>query len=427
MLNRRHSLAVIAALAALAGSVPALAQNAMTGGPQGEIGVKVGETNVLHVGVAAEAGYDSNVFYNDESAHSSAILRITPSLMLTNNGRDGAPRSAAIYTLGANLTYREYLSPDEQIRSQRAFIPSVVGTLSITGEKTRFQLGDTFVRGEEAPYIENGETIKRDTNQASATVGFSPGGGRITLSLRYTNVLDYFESAYTYASNMTHDGMVDVAWKWLPKTAIFLQGGAAFVHYLNPSAVPSPALQRDDSTQVRGMAGLRGLITAKTTLGLSLGYATAFYPAGSPNPSGVSNLAAQLDVGYMPTLLSRLGLTLAHGFRNSPVIGDYYDVDSAALAYNQSFGRLVAGVQSSFEYRRYKNYANIDPMTGMVTVVPRKDTLLNASVSLDYYIQRWFYAGASYGVALNRQQDDFTGTAVPYTKQLVFARLGIAY
>jgi hypothetical protein len=417
MLNgHRHSLAVIAALAALAGSVPAFAQNAMTGGPQGEIGVKVGETNVLHVGVAAEAGYDSNVFYNDDAAHSSAILRITPSIMMTNSGRDGKPHSAAIYTLGANLTYREYLNANEQIRSQRAFIPTFVGTLAINGEKTRFQLGDTFIRGEEAPYIEGGETIKRDTNQASATVGFSPGGGRITLSLRYTNVLDYFESAYTYASNMTHDGMIDLAWKWLPKTALFIQGGAARIHYLNPSDAPSPALARDDSTQVRGTAGLRGLITPKTTLGISLGYATAFYPAGSPDPSGVSNFSAQLDVGYLPTLLSRLGLTLAHGFRNSPVIGDYYQVETAALAYNQALGQLVAGAQGSFEYRQYQNFVDA-----------RKDTLFNAGISLDYYIQRWFYAGASYGVQLARQQDDSANTGVPYTKQLVFARLGIAY
>jgi hypothetical protein len=422
----RHSLAVVAALAGLASSTPARAQlqNAMAGAPAGDIGVKVGESTVLHVGVAAEGGYDSNVFYNDNGAQSSAMLRVTPSFLVTNNGRDGAPRSAAVYTLGANLTYREYLSDVESIRQQRAFVPVAVGTLAIDGPKTRFSLSDAFSRTEEAPYIENTETIKRDNNQLSALVGLSPGGGRLTFSLRYGNVLDYFESAYTYASNMTHDGMFDVSWKWLPKTAIYLQVAGSFVHYLKPGEVPPAGttaidLTRRDSTQFRALTGLRGLVTAKTTLGVGVGYATAFYSSGGSNPSGLSNLLAQIDLGYMPTLLSRIDLNLVHGFRNSAVIGDFYDLDSASLIYRQSLGQLVASVTGSFEYRRYHNYV-VDGMDA------RKDTLFNGGVTLDYFIQKWFYAGATYAAGLARQSGDNT-TAVPYTKQLVFARLGLAY
>ncbi|HXU81081.1 MAG TPA: hypothetical protein VN914_06775 [Polyangia bacterium] len=414
---------MIAALAGAGISTRAAAQNAMTGAPTGDIGVKLSETNTLHVGVAAEAGYDSNVFYNDQATQSSAIVRVTPSFMVTNNGRDGTARSAAVYTVGANLTYREYLNESENIRRQRAFVPTAVASLVLNGEKTRLNLGDMFTRTEDAPYFENGETIKRDSNQGTVGVGLSPGGGRITLSLRYTNVLDYFESGYSYASNMTHDGMIDGSWKWLPKTALFLQVGGALVRYLNPSAAPpTPALQRDNSTQVRALTGLRGLITPKTTLGVSLGYSTAFYPAGSPSPSGVSNILAQLEAGYMPTLLSKLGLTLTHGFRNSPVIGDYYDVDSATLALNYALGRLVATAQSSAEYRRYHNYVD-----AMGNNVPRKDALFGAGVGLDYYVQKWFYAGASYGIGLARQSGDNSGAAVPFTKQQVFARLGLAY
>src|SRR5205814_10107778 len=148
----------------------------------------------------------------------------------------------------------------------------------------------------------------------------SPGGGRFTFSRRYSNALDYFESQYTYASNMTHDGMLDISWKWLPKTALFLQGGAAYVHYFKPDAPGSTMTDpREDSTQVRGLLGLRGLLTPKTTLNLQAGYQTAFYqtssnPAARPttNPSGASNINALLDLGYLPTLQSRANLTLQH-------------------------------------------------------------------------------------------------------------------
>src|SRR6185436_16594746 len=146
MLKGRKSLIVIAALAGAGISTRAAAQNAMTGAPTGDIGVKLSETNTLHVGVAAEAGYDSNVFYNDQATQSSAIVRVTPSFMVTNNGRDGTARSAAVYTVGANLTYREYLNESENIRRQRAFVPTAVASLVLNGEKTRLNLGDMFTR-----------------------------------------------------------------------------------------------------------------------------------------------------------------------------------------------------------------------------------------------------------------------------------------
>jgi hypothetical protein len=417
---------VVAALVVLGSRTQAFAQvqSAMVGTPGGDIGIKVSETSVLHVGVAAEAGYDTNVFYNDQQATSSAILQVIPSFMVTNNGRDGNPRSAVVYTLGANLTYREYLNDNEDVRAQRAFVPRAVASLSINGEKTRLTMGDSFSRTEEAPYFPGGETIKRDNNQGGIGVGVSPGGGRLTFSLRYSNALDYFEggntSAYTYASNMTHDGMFDVSWKWLPKTALFLQAGGAYIHFLNPGTMGLQ--QRDDSTQVRGLLGLRGLVTPKTTVNLSLGYMTAFYPAGSASPSGVSNINGLLDVGYMPTLLSRLNLTLQHTFRNSPVIGDYYDLDSASLAASHMLGRLVGAANLSFEYRRYHNYAN--PVTG--DPIDRKDSLLGAGVSFDYFIQRWFFAGVTYRLGLARPSSN-DPAAVPYTKHQVLARLGLAY
>src|SRR5688572_9327237 len=87
----------------------------------GDIRVKLSDTNTLHVGVAAEAGYDTNVFFNDQARTDSAVLRVIPSFLITNNGRDGSARSAAIYSFGANLVYREYLNDDPNVRGQRAF------------------------------------------------------------------------------------------------------------------------------------------------------------------------------------------------------------------------------------------------------------------------------------------------------------------
>src|SRR4051794_32552534 len=100
MLTGSRKGLVIVALLILGSGATAFAQNgvgAMEGTPSGDIGVKLSETNTLHVGVAAEGGWDTNVFYNDTAPQGSAVLRIIPSFNITNNGRDGEARSVAVY------------------------------------------------------------------------------------------------------------------------------------------------------------------------------------------------------------------------------------------------------------------------------------------------------------------------------------------
>jgi hypothetical protein len=91
-------------------------------------GFRVGENTYLRLGVAAEAGYDTNVFYSDQNKVDSATLRVTPSIELTNANRDGTTPTMH-YSLAASLLYREYLKDDPTVREQRAFNPVVSGSL----------------------------------------------------------------------------------------------------------------------------------------------------------------------------------------------------------------------------------------------------------------------------------------------------------
>src|SRR3982751_5013885 len=66
--------------------------------PEGDIGVQLSESSVLHVGITAEAGYDTNVFYSDQSPVASAVFRLTPSLQMTNAPREpGMPTPPVVY------------------------------------------------------------------------------------------------------------------------------------------------------------------------------------------------------------------------------------------------------------------------------------------------------------------------------------------
>jgi hypothetical protein len=396
--------------------------------PPGTGGLRLGEGTYLRAGVAAEAGYDSNVFYNDENPQESATIRVTPSIELTNANREGNSPPLS-YSLAASLLYREYLKDEEAIREQRAFNPTFSGSLGYNkGSGVSFAISEQFTRLEEPPYQAGLPPITRDSNQAVAQVGLAPGGGRIQTVFRYTNTLDLFETdSFEYANRMGHDFMLDGSWRWLPKTALFLQVGAGYIQYLDDQA---EAAGKENSIPYRALAGLRGLVTPKLTINMSAGFADAVYDstpvAAAANPTGFSNLYTEVSLGYTPVTFTKLGLAYSHSFQDSPFIGDYYDLDAVSASIAQQLGAFVLTGGARYEFRRYKGLS--------VPAVPvsRNDHLIQTSIQADYFLQRWLYAGVGYAHLINRTTFDADSMMVnaqglDYTKHLIVGRLGITY
>jgi len=401
----------------------------------GDIGVRLSESSVLHVGVSAEAGFDSNVFYSSSNPVQSAMTRVVPTFILTNADRQtsfgptgnpvvaiehSAP-AAVMYSLSGSLEYREYLNSSDTVRSQRAFNPTLLGSLAFnTAQSLSLTLSDNFTRVVDPPYIESTDNITRDYNVGSAEVRFAPGGGRLTTTLRYTNFLDNYETArYKASSNMSHDLLLDQSWRWLPKTSLYLQGGVTVIHYLN--ADPS----KHDSLSYRVLGGARGLVTAKVSALLGVGYSNASYDGGVAGPTGAATLAAMAGIGYRASETQNVTLSYVHGFRNSPVIGSFYDLDAVALNVDQTIARrLSLGVLGRFEYRRYHGF-NVG-----TTAVNRNDNVVVGGAHLDFFVSRWFYAGIVYAMTLD------SGTVTPaipgvtgidYVKHQLLGRLGVLY
>jgi hypothetical protein len=397
------------------GSDPGYTGSIATRAPLGQqTGVKVSESSLLHVGIGAEGGYDSNVFYTDQNQIGAPLLRVTPFIELTNATREGAVPSGVYYDLSLNLQYREYLTDDPETRAQRAFNPSASGFVEMSsGRAFSFSLSDTFVRSEEPPYNESTAHITRDSNIASVQLKFAPGGGRLQGTLRYTNLLDVYETGgWDKANHMGHEGMLEMRWLWLPKTALYVQFSQGYIHYLESDS------GRSNSAPLRALAGLRGLLTDKVALNFGVGYANAFYSTGT-STSGLSNLAGLLELTYKPTLLTSLLLGYRHEFRNS-IIGNFADVDAVYFSLAQQIAsRISLGLHAKYELRRYK---------GLPGDVPRTDNYTQAGAQADYFVQEWLYAGIGYLLLLNRTDADTTlGGGVQYTKHLILGRLGFIY
>jgi hypothetical protein len=394
-------------------------------------GLKLGDEAILHAGVFADIGYDSNVFYGT-SQETSAVLHVTPRLELTNAERDGSVPGGAYYDLSAAVDRRQYLSSDDTITKQDAWNPTVAGTAQFSsGQTLSLSLSETFSRYQQAPYAvskdaaKNTELIITDDNMASASLHFAPGGGRLRVMLRYSNLINKYEKGYDTGSYMGNEGVLDVGWRWLPRTTVYAQVSQGAITYFNANA-SSPG-----SYPLRTLLGLRGLLTEKLAVNIAAGYSNAFYTSG-PNPSGFGNVGILAEVNYTMSLLSRAGFGYHHDFVNSPFVGAYYSMDAIYGAFQQMVAsRVVTYLYGRFENRRFGQIPNADQ--------GRVDNYVMGGVALDYMIGKFFQAGASYSLNLNRTATASTITTtsggvttttrseLDYTKHVLLFRLGLMY
>jgi len=457
-------VAVALAAAVLAGARAASAQEqGIAAGYQGpvikpiaptETGVTVSDGVYLHAGIGAEMGYDSNVFYQSSAVAQSVpgqqgivsapILRVVPFLEINNQVRGSGTPTGLFFDLAATLQYRHYFAENnsavDQSSLKNSFNPTISGLLDFSqAQRFGFSLIDTLARTEEAPYYAGAGPFVRTSNQGSAQVRWSPGGGRAQGVLRYSNRLDLFDSTGTlgqgqgitdlrYANSLTHEGMLDLSWRWLPKTALFFNGQVGFVHYLDPNAstvgvVPAPA--KSDSIPLHLRLGIRGLVTERTAVSLSLGYGTAFYE-NSINPAGFGQLSAGGDVVFRPTPITAVSVGYLHDFANS-IVGNFYYLDAVNLAFRQMIaGRITASALARYEYRRFSG----------VAINGRVDNFMQVGAAVDYYLKTWAYLGVGYSLFFNDSNFDgmpamstagTTPLSASYVKHQVFARIGVTY
>lgn len=396
-------------------------------------GVPLSDGALLHTGVSVEAGYDTNLFYNDDAKVGSALLRINPFADLTNTGRNGEAPTGLFYDLRAGLSYREYLTDQADIRRLRAFQPTASVNLEHnTGGAVAVGFSDTYARLQDAPYTRQpeGDLIIRDNNLASAQVRWAPGGGRLQGMLRLTNVIDWFETAALRpGDSMTNEAMLDLSWRWLPKTALYVQVRQGYINYFNHDDATASGLVapgeggKQSSFPLRAVVGVRGLITEKTSVSLAIGYQNAFYENGPSTTGFFGSTIGAGELLIMPLQTLRILFGLHHDFQNSVVGNFFYDDGVYASISHQVISRLTAQVWAGYDHRRYYG------LPAGPALDPRVDDTIQVAASLDYYIRPWSYVGATYSLTRNRSDyaPDQNLSGTNYTKQQIFAHVGLTY
>jgi hypothetical protein len=426
-MNRRLALSI--ALGALLAGRAALAQE-VTIGYQGlpykasgenNTGIQIADGVLLHSGIGLEAGYDTNVFYQDTDRHTSGIVRVLPYLDLTNATRTG-PAALLSFDIRAGLQYRRYLSDDPAITPFRnAWLPSAGASLNTnTGGQFGFGVADVFARIEDPPYQPNQPFILRYNNQASIEGRWAPGGGRLTSTLRYTNMVDLLDNTtYSYASSDTNTLTLDVAWRWLPKTAVFLDVRQGYVTYLNSDAA---AAGKYTSYPLYVTTGLRGLLTSTAAATLTLGYQNGFYSGPVSTGGFLGSSYLDVSLSWIPSALSRVVVGYRHDFQNS-IIGAFSLNDTVYASYVQQIaGRLALDLSGRYNHADFQGFVSVPG-----TVVPRTDNIYQVGISLDYFLRNWAYVGVGYSLQGDSSDYSLNGVSASYVKQLILARLGMTY
>jgi hypothetical protein len=430
-MNRRLALSIV--LGALLAGPVAFAQEEVTIGYQGlpykssgesNTGIQLAEGVLLHTGVGVEAGYDSNVFYAATNPQGSSIIRVMPFADVTNATRTGPVSKTLTFDLRAGLLYRHYFSEATDIQPySNAWNPNAGVSLNLGGGQLGFGIADVFARIEDPPYQGQNGVLERNNNQASAELRWSPGGGRLSSTLRFTNMVDIYSASYAYANAMTNTLMLDVSWKWLPKTAVFVNIQQGYVFYFNDNVTVTDVVNntmnmgKASSFPLYATAGLRGLLTEKTSGNLTLGYVNAFYASGASTGGFVGSTFADLNFALRPTQLSRVVLGARHDFLNSVISNFSYEDTIYASYVQQVAGRLALDLSGRFARLDYQGNF-VDPAQA-----GRIDHYWQLGATLDYFMRNWAYLGVGYSLLDNSSNI----AADSYLKQQVFARLGVTY
>jgi hypothetical protein len=440
-MNRRLALSI--GLGALLAGRVALAQEEVTIGYQGlpykatgeqNTGIQISEGVLLHAGVGAEFGYDTNVFYAHTNEVGSSIIRVMPFAEITNATRTGPVSQQLSFDARAGLQYRHYGNSDVSSTYKDSWNPNAGLTLGLGGAQFGFGIADVFARIEDPPYANPANSvngvptgappIQRTNNQASIEGRWAPGGGRLATTLRFTNMVNIYDNngqgTYSYANAMTNTLMLDVAWKWLPKTAVFLNVSQSFVNYLNEAQANLNNIHNSYPLYVT--TGLRGLLTEKTSAVLTVGYVNGFYSNGTSTGGFLGSTYLDLAFTARLTQLSRAVVGFRHDFVNAVISNFAYQETAYASYVQQIAGRLALDLSGRYAYYSYQGTPG-DPAQVTASGGNRVDNVFQVGASLDYFLRNWAYLGVGYALI-----DQLSNIPVnEYVKHQVFARLGITY
>lgn len=368
------------------------AQEALVEGP----GVQLGEGSVFHPSVSLETGYVSNVFYQDEDPTGAALMRLIGAFSIASQSHtpegemepvaetegevvEPPAPSQVDFRFGGQVILLGYLTDNEAAREQSDVGVALDGDVTFLPHgDVSFSVTDQFVRDTRPRNFESTGNLNRDFNHFSTGMMVQPQGRTISAGVRYSNIIDRFESdGAAFANRLQHLIALRGEWRLFPYTKFFADASYGFFGSLGDEELDGTGFH-SASNPLRVQAGVGTALTEVTTLRAYIGYANGFYDEG-PN---FSNAIGGAEFGYRYTEYGRLRLIADYNFQDSLQANFFRDY-SLLANLNQQFGLFVADLDAGVRIRAYRG---ISPAIGQPD---RDDVIGSAAFRLAYLLRDW--------------------------------------
>ena len=378
-------------------------------------GLRVGDFE-LHPGVGVELGWDSNVFYSDQTPLDSGLIRTTAHLdfstlsgeRLAGEGEGAESQTppsvdfrggvaAAFYGYFVNRV-QSNLEADANL--QLTIMPERPFSLTFT---------ENFGRAIR-PFTEPsavGNNYARVDNDAGVRLNFATVGGVLSGNLGYNFLLRYFEGdSFKYASYFTHRIGAGAAFRFLPQTALIYDFRLDMVDYFENTTVFSGSLL-SDSAMLRTRIGLNGAISNNVSAMILVGYAGGFYSEAAL--SEYDMVVGQAELRWKISETSQLALGYEGDYHNS-FVGGFRRRDRGYIN-----GQLMMGGSFLLGAEASAGLVDFGPQLsasgaplGAGGVSARSDIIAKASLFAEYRLTDWL--GLNGTVAYTGDFTDFVYT-----------------
>jgi hypothetical protein len=168
----------------------------------------------------------------------------------------------------------------------------------------------------------------------NATGEYTPGGGALILTLGYGYFYDWYDHTTFFKDGTLDNGRhlprLRLSWKFLPKTAVFIEGEAQITHF-NSIPYAGTTATNIDGRMLQVTAGLTGNVTKKVTTLFKAGYGNTLEVKGTDN---LQTVVGQLEIAYAPMETCKLAAGVQRSLQPTSFFR-YFVLDKAYLRYEQ--------------------------------------------------------------------------------------------
>lgn len=275
------------------------------------------------------------------------------------------------------------------------------------------RLEEVFSRRNEPGYSGSKQPYNWINNAVGAVVGIRPSAGVLGIDLGYRwRLFDFDNKTLSDLNRFEHDFDLKIAWDFLPKTALLLDGNFRMVRWDHPQQaavrddLTLPVLHHYNHNPLRVQAGLDGLLTERLALRLLAGYGMSMHDEGESFGGVIGSASVSYAFGRLD-LQNKLSLGYQRDFRTAAV-GNFYGLHQVFGRYVQNLldRRVSMHLGGRFEWRDYS--LDSTPLLGE----PLKDALVIGDAGVEVQATEWLGFGFGYQLTANLTDNEYTIPAV---------------